>query len=237
MIRFLEEAEKIIRINSVSNTGNEEVAIYLQTLLNQEGFKTILQEVLHSLESISKRQFNIIGFLGDTLVDSTTSKGLLLNTHIDTVGPGIRAHWTETSGDPFCASIREDRIYGLGTADVKLDFLCKLKACERYRNRKLKMPIYLVGTAAEEIGMLGAKFLIKSRILNPKYCIVGEPSNLAVIHAHKAYTIYQISIGFSELEKDARGYNTRIEVHCTGKSAHSGYPHIGDNAIIPPITV
>jgi len=64
---------------------------------------------------------------------------------------------------------------------VKLDFLCKLKALERYRERKLKMPIYLVGTAGEEIGMIGAKFLIKSLVLNPKYVLVGEPSELAVI--------------------------------------------------------
>ncbi|MBI3544435.1 MAG: M20/M25/M40 family metallo-hydrolase [Deltaproteobacteria bacterium] len=231
MINFIEQAEKLISINSVSQEGNEEIALYLQGLMKAMGLKTVMQEVSHSLEGVSKRQFNVIGILGDALVDTKTRKGLLLNTHIDTVSPGIRTHWTETGGDPFKATIKENRIYGLGSADVKLDFLCKLKAIERYRERKLKMPIYLVGTAGEEIGMLGAKFLIKSLALNPKYVIVGEPSELAVIHAHKAYVVYQVGVGYTQLERDAKGYNTRIELHCFGKSTHGSYPHLGDNAI------
>lgn len=231
MINFLEQAEKLISINSVSQDGNEEIAVYLQNLMNRMGLKTTLQEVTHSLEGVSKRQFNVIGIMGDPLVDTKTRKGLLLNTHIDTVSPGIKSHWTETNGEPYKAAIKENKIYGLGSADVKLDFLCKLKAMERYRERKLKMPIYLVGTAGEEIGMIGAKFLIKSMALNPKYVIVGEPSELAVIHAHKAYAVYQANIGYNQLERDAKGFNTRIELKCYGKSTHGSYPHLGDNAI------
>lgn len=231
MINFIEQAEKLISINSVSQDGNEEIAVYLQNLMNKMGLKTSLQEVTHSMEGVSKRQFNVIGILGDPLVDTKTRKGLLLNTHIDTVSPGIKSHWTETNGEPFKATIKENRIYGLGSADVKLDFLCKLKAIERYRERKLKMPVYLVGTAGEEIGMMGARFLIKSMALNPKYVIVGEPSELAVIHAHKAYAVYQVNIGYNQLERDAKGFNTRIELKCYGKSTHGSNPHLGDNAI------
>ena len=231
MINFLEQAEKLISINSVSYEGNEEVALYLHALMKSMGFKTSMQEVTHSLEGVSKRQFNVLGTLGDPLVDGTTRKGLLFNTHIDTVSPGIRSHWTETGGDPFHATIKENRIYGLGSADVKLDFLCKLKAMERYSERKLKMPVYLAGTAGEEIGMIGAKFLIKSRAVNPKFVLVGEPSELSVIHAHKAYAVYEVSIGYNQLERDAKGYNTRIELLCYGKSTHGSYPHLGDNAI------
>ena len=231
MINFLEQAEKLISINSVSKDGNEEIALHLQSLMNRVGLKTTLQEVTHSIEGVSKRQFNVIGIMGDTLVDTKTRKGLLLNTHIDTVSPGIKSHWTETNGEPFHATIKDNKIYGLGSADVKLDFLCKLKAVERYRERKLKMPIYLVGTAGEEIGMIGAKFLIKSMALNPKFVIVGEPSELSVIHAHKAYVVYQVNVGYNQLERDAKGFNTRIELKCFGKSTHGSYPHLGDNAI------
>lgn len=231
MINFLEQAEKLISINSVSQEGNEEIALHLQSLMNGVGLKTSLQEVTHSIEGVSKRQFNVIGIMGDPLVDTKTRKGLLLNTHIDTVSPGIKSHWTETSGQPFRATIKDNKIYGLGSADVKLDFLCKLKAIERYRERKLRMPIYLVGTAGEEIGMIGAKFLIKSMALNPKYVLVGEPSELAVIHAHKAYVVYQVNVGYNQLERDAKGFNTRIELKCYGKSTHGSYPHLGDNAI------
>lgn len=230
-MNFLEQVENIIRINSVSQNGNEEIAVYLQALMDRMGFKTKLQEVSHSIDGVSKRQFNVIGTLGDPLVDSKTKKGLLLNTHIDTVGTGLKSNWTETGGDPFQATIKDGKIYGLGTADVKLDFLCKLKACERYKDRKLKMPVYLVGTAGEEIGMIGAKFLIKSLIVNPKYVLVGEPSELSIIYAHKAYCVYQISVGYAQLERDAKGFNTRIGLQCFGKSAHGSYPHLGDNAI------
>ncbi|MGE4232187.1 MAG: M20 family metallopeptidase [Bacteriovoracia bacterium] len=231
MLQFLEEAEKLIRINSVSQNGNEEIAFYLQQIMKTMGFKTSLQEVSHSLEGVSKRQFNLIGILGDPLVDRKTRKGLLLNTHLDTVSGGMPFHWTETGNNPFNPTIKDGKIFGLGSADVKLDFLCKLKACEKYKERRLKMPIYLVGTAAEEIGMLGAKFLIKSGVLNPRYAIVGEPSELKVIHAHKAYLVYSIGICFNQIEKDAKGYNTRIQLRCAGKSAHGSYPNLGDNAI------
>ena len=107
----------------------------------------------HSLEGVSKRQFNVIGILGDPLVDRKIRKGLLLNTHLDTVSPGRPENWTETGGDPYSAMITENRIYGLGSADVKLDFLCKLHAVTRFRERKLKQPVYLVGTCGEEVGM------------------------------------------------------------------------------------
>ncbi len=232
MIQFIEEAQRLIAMSSVSQDGNEEIANYLHALLSRMGFKTNLQEVSHSAEGVSKKQYNVIGILGDNLVDTSTKKGLLLNTHIDTVSPGIRSHWTETNGNPFQMTIQQNKIYGLGTADVKLDFLCKLKACEKYKDRKLKMPIYLVGTAAEEIGMLGAKYLIKSKALNPKYVLVGEPSELAVMYAHKGYCVYNVSIQYLQYEKDAKGFNTRMEMRCFGKSSHGSYPHLGDNAIV-----
>ncbi len=103
-------------------------------------------------------------------MDRKTRKGLLLNTHLDTVSPGILENWTETNGEPFTATVKDGRIFGLGAADVKLDFLCKLYAAERFREKKLRHPIYLVGTCCEEIGMFGAKYLIKSAALNPNMC-------------------------------------------------------------------
>lgn len=231
MFNFLEEAQKIISIRSVSMDGNEDVANYCLGLMKRLNLKTSLQQVGHSLDGISKKQFNVIGILGDPLVDASTKKGLLLNTHIDTVGPGLKSNWTECGGDPFTAAVKGDRIYGLGTADVKLDFLCKLKALERYRDRKLKMPVYLVGSAAEEIGMLGAKYLVKSKLLNPKYVVVGEPSELAVVYAHKAFSAFHISVGFQQKEKDSKGFNKKITLKTFGRSAHGSYPQHGDNAI------
>jgi len=232
MKQFLEEARRMIRINSVSATGNEELANYAASLLQDRGLKTQLQQVMHSLEHVSKRQFNVIGILGDPLVDKKTRKGLLLNTHLDTVSPGLPENWTETAGDPFAATVKDGKIYGLGAADVKLDFLCKLYAVEKFREKKLKMPIYLVGTCGEEVGMFGAKYLIKSMALNPKFVVVGEPSELKVTYAHKCLNIFRVSVGFQMIERDARGFNRRIDLHSFGKSAHGSYPHLGTNAIL-----
>src|SRR3954470_12594169 len=128
MKRFLDEAKRLIRINSVSANGNEEIANYVAALMQDRGLKTQIQHVTHSNEDISKRQFNVIGILGDPLSDRKIRKGLLLNTHLDMVGPGLCENWTETGGDPFSATIKDGKIYGLGTADVKLDFLSKLQA-------------------------------------------------------------------------------------------------------------
>jgi len=228
---FMEEAKKLIRTSSVSQDGNEEVANYLHDRMREAGLKTQLQHVTHSLDHVSKRQFNVIGILRDPPVDKKTKKGLLLNTHIDTVGPGLATNWTETNGDPYHAVIKDGKIYGLGSADVKLDFLCKLRAVEKFREKKLKMPIYLVGTCGEEIGMFGAKYLIKSGALNPKFVMVGEPSDLNVVYAHKSLNIFKVSIGFQMLAKDARGFNRRIHIQSFGKSAHGSYPHLGTNAI------
>lgn len=229
--RILEEARRLIRINSVTTNGNEELANWVVGMMQDRGLKAQLQQVTHSLDDVSKRQFNVIGVLGDPLVDRKIRKGLLLNTHLDTVGPGLPENWTETGGDPFAATVKDGKIYGLGSADVKLDFLCKLHAVEKFREKKLKMPIYLVGTCGEELGMFGAKYLIKSMALNPKYVVVGEPSELKVVYAHKCLSLFRVTIGYQQVERDARGYNRRIDFHCFGKSAHSSYPHMGINAI------
>ncbi len=232
MKQLVEEAKRMIRTNSVTANGNEEIANYAQTLMQEAGMKTQQQWVTHSLEGVSKRQFNVIGILGDPLVDKKTKKGLLLNTHLDTVGPGLPENWTETGGDPFVATVKDGRVYGLGTADVKLDFLCKLHAISSFREKKLKMPIYLVGTCGEELGMFGVKYLIKSLALNPKFAVVGEPTNMKVVYAHKALNLFRVSIGYHLIERDARGFNRRVDFYAFGKSAHSAYPHLGTNAIL-----
>lgn len=231
MKQLLEEAKRIIRINSVTSNGNEELANYVSELLQDHGLKVQLQQVTHSLENVSKRQFNVIGVLGDPLVDKKTRKGLLLNTHLDTVSPGLTANWTENDGDPFTAKVKDGRIYGLGSADVKIDFLCKLYAASKFRERKLKMPIYLVGTCGEEMGMFGAKYLIKSLALNPKYVVVGEPSELNLIYAHKCLNIFRVSLDYQMTERDARGFNRRVDIESFGKSAHGAYPQQGINSI------
>lgn len=232
MGQFVEEAKRMIAIRSVTADGNEQLANHVAGLMRGAGMKVQLQQVAHSLEGFSKRQFNVIGIFGDPLVDRKTKKGLLFNTHLDTVGPGRPENWTETGGDAFAATVRDGKIFGLGTADVKLDFLCKLRAIEKFRERKLKAPIYLVGTCGEEVGMFGARYLIQSGALNPRYVVVGEPSELRVVYAHKCYNIFRVSVGYNRVARDARGFNRQVSIEAFGKSAHGSYPEMGVNAIL-----
>ncbi len=232
MRQLIEEARKIISIPSVTVDGNEELANYVSTLMRARGLKVQLQQVGHSIDGVSKRQFNVLGVFGDPLVDKKTRKGLLLLTHLDTVGPGRRENWTETGGDAFAAAVKDGKIYGLGSVDGKLDFLAKLRAIEKFRERKLKMPIYLVGSCGAELGMFGTKYLIKSMALNPRFVAVGEPSELKVVYAHKCYSIFRVAIGYSRVSKDAKGFNRRVLLKAFGRSAHGAYPEQGVNAIL-----
>jgi len=221
----------MIRLNSITANGNEELANYCLSLLQESGLKASLQQVSHSVDEFSKRQFNVIGVLGDPLVDKKIRKGLLLSTHLDTVSPGLLENWVETGGDPFASTVKDGKVYGLGAAEAKLDFLCKLRAAAKFREKKLRMPIYLVGTCGQEAGMFGARYLIKAGTLNPKYVVIGAPTDLKTVYAHKSNAIFKVSINYQQVERDARGFNRRIDLHSFGKSAHAAYPETGINAI------
>jgi succinyl-diaminopimelate desuccinylase len=221
----------MIRIRSLSSQGNEEIANFVAAMLQDRGLKTQLQQVTHSIDDISKRQFNVIGVLGDPLVDKKIRKGLLLCAHLDTMTPGLPEAWTETGGDPFSPVVKEGKIFGLGSADSKLDFLCKLRAIEKFREKKLSMPVYLVGTCGEEIGMLGVRYLIKSLALNPRFVLVGEPTDLKLVHTHKAVLQFKVSVAFHQVERDAKGFSRRIDLSSFGRAAHGSQPAQGVNAI------
>jgi acetylornithine deacetylase/succinyl-diaminopimelate desuccinylase-like protein len=153
---------------------------------------------------------------------------IVLNTHLDTVPPGEAASWTECPNGPFTATIKADRIYGLGAADTKLDFVAKaLALAEESRPRR---DIYLVATFGEEHGLVGAKEIAGSGLL-PKGALafVGEPSRLEVITAHKGLMVFQLRLSFQQhpVPAAASCYCTIFE----GRSAHSSTPLLGVNAI------
>ncbi len=226
------EAKRAIEIDSTTIRGNEEIAAYFLKLLNRYEVNGELQTVIHSANHISKRQLNLIAKIGDPLVDRTTKRGLLLLTHLDTVSPGLKENWTYLPGGPLCSEVKNDVMYGLGAADAKIDFICKLHAACSFRDRKFKEPLYLVGTCAKEIGMIGARYLIQSMAVNPRCVLVGAPTDLQIIGNNNKFIELKLSIDFSPIERDARGFNRRINIHSFGESALSGYPSFGRSAIL-----
>ncbi len=205
---------RLIRINSETHRSNAEVVAFLRPLLQEAGLKIQEQTVREKGTSFS----NLIAFN-----NSPTHPDLLLfNTHLDTVSAGDPRAWTKTGGDPFKATQVRDRVYGLGTADVKIDFLCKLWAIRQAG--KIHRPIALVGTYGEERGLIGVQKLFAEKRVTPRFALVGEPSDLELIYAHKGHVIACASL---PLEKAA----TEKTLTWKGKAAHSSTPALGVNAI------
>ena len=216
--------EKMIRIETVSHRSNEEVVRFLVPLLEETGLKVEEQKVTENGETFT----NLIAF--NQAVDAKDL--LVLNTHLDTVSAGRLEDWTKTDGNPFRATRVRDRIYGLGSADVKLDFLLKLWAARQAK--PWGRPFALVGTFGEERGLVGAMHLLKEKKVKPRYALVGEPSNLELIYAHKGHLITTVAV---ELGIKASQLKEKPAVkRWKGKAAHSSTPDLGDNAIRKGLT-
>lgn len=140
--------------------------------------------------------------------------GLVLSGHTDVV-PVDGQDWTS---EPFTATIRGDKLYGRGACDMKGFIACALtllpQAVKLSNVGQLRRPLHLALSFDEEVGCLGAPLLLadlKARGITPDHCIVGEPTNMAMVVAHKGIAVY------------------RCRVH--GKSAHSSLTAQGVNAI------
>lgn len=133
--------------------------------------------------------------------------GLVLAGHTDTV-PYDEARW---QSDPFKVTEKDSRFYGLGTCDMKGFFPVALAAAARHADRDLRKPLTIVGTADEESTFAGARHLADSGALEAAAAVIGEPTGMTPIRAHKGFTALAITIH--------------------GSSGHSSNPALGDNAL------
>ncbi|WP_413569200.1 M20 family metallopeptidase [Bdellovibrio sp. HCB117] len=227
---FIEACRQLIAIDSTPTHGNRDIAKWVAAFCRQKGLHVEEQEEIVG----DLLQVNVIA----RPVAERPDAEFLLQTHLDTVDPGPFSLWTETGANPFDAHIIEGKIHGLGAADVKLDFLCKLEAMAAFVNQKSwRLPPVLVGTFGEESGMQGALKLIRKNKIAAKMALIGEPSDLKVINAAKGYASVEIRIPFSDEEMHYRHEHNLRESTSTqsklfrGKAAHSSTPHLGESAI------
>ena len=136
--------------------------------------------------------------------------GVILSGHMDVVPAGE----TDWAYDPFSLHADGDRLYGRGTSDMKGFLACALAALPVFAKVPLKRPIHLAFSYDEEAGCKGVPHLIKlipTLCALPDMCIIGEPSGLQAIRAHKGKAAARITV--------------------RGRSGHSSRPDQGLNAI------
>ncbi|MDA0573854.1 acetylornithine deacetylase [Burkholderia gladioli] len=125
--------------------------------------------------------------------DGATDGGVVLSGHTDVV-PVDGQDW---DSDPFKPAIREGRLYGRGTCDMKGFIGAALALVPEMQAARLAKPIHFALSYDEEIGCAGAPLLIadlKQRGLNPSGCIVGEPTSMRPIIAHKGINTYRCCV-------------------------------------------
>jgi len=118
------------------------------------------------------------------IIGPHTAGGIALSGHVDTVPVDGQA-W---SSDPFTLRAANEKLYGRGSTDMKGFVACCLAAVPALHARGLKRPLHFFITYDEETDMGGARRLIADmdeRALKPDWCIVGEPSLMQPILAHK----------------------------------------------------
>lgn len=142
--------------------------------------------------------------------DGSTSGGLVFSGHTDVV-PVDGQDWLS---DPFVADVRDGCVYGRGSSDMKGFIASVLAAVPAMQAARLKRPLHIALSFDEEIGCLGAPIMLaelEKRGLQPQSCIVGEPTSMQMVVAHKGIHTFC------------------CEVH--GKNAHSSLTPNGVNAI------
>ena len=139
--------------------------------------------------------------------DGSGDGGLVLAGHTDTV-PCDEALWKV---DPYALTRDDDRLYGLGTCDMKGFFPIALAAAADFSTRDLRKPLTVVATSDEESTMAGARFLCEEGKPKADAAVIGEPTGMQPVYAHKG--IMMMSIGLK------------------GSSGHSSNPDLGRNAL------
>ena len=197
-VRILKD---LIAFKTVSGQDNSSLIDYCDEILKKLGatsFRTYDNE---------KKRVNLFATL--KAKNSKTKKPIILSGHTDVVP--VSKGW---STDPFTAMVKGDKLYGRGACDMKGFIACALAYAPIYSKSNLDRDIHFSFTFDEETACQGAPILIeelKKRDIKDGICIIGEPTNMKIIDAHKG--CYEYTTYFK------------------GLAGHSSAPHKGVSAV------
>ena len=191
----------LISFETISGQDNNSLINYCDNILKKIGassFRTFDDD---------KKRVNLFATL--KAKKSNGNSPIILSGHTDVVP--VSKGW---STNPFEATIKGDKLYGRGSCDMKGFIACVLAYAPIFSQSSLNRDIHFSFTFDEETACIGAPILIKElkkRGFNKGICIVGEPTNMKIIDAHKG----------------AYEYTTFFE----GLAGHSSQPHKGVSAV------
>tara|TARA_B100002051_G_scaffold250581_1_gene262116 strand:+ start:349 stop:1527 length:1179 start_codon:yes stop_codon:yes gene_type:complete len=191
----------LIGFKTISGKNNGPLIDYCDAILKENGVSTF------RVFGENKERVNLFGTIKAKKTNG--KKPIILSGHTDVVP--VSKGW---STDPFVATVKGDKIYGRGSCDMKGFISCVLSYVPTLSSVNLDRDIHFSFTFDEETACIGAPLLIKElkkRNIQDGICIIGEPTKMKIIDAHKGMNEYTI--------------------HFEGLAGHSSQPDKGVNAI------
>ncbi len=191
--------EDLVGFDTTSRNSNLQIIEFIQGYLEEFGLRS---ELVYDATGKKANLFATIG--------ADDKGGIALSGHTDVV-PVDGQNW---STDPYVVSENDGLLYGRGTSDMKSFIAVCLAKVPEIIDRNLETPVHLAFSYDEEIGCVGVRTLLRelvNRQNKPRACVIGEPTGMRVVRAHKG-----------KISK-------RCSIH--GLESHSGLAHIGVNAV------
>jgi acetylornithine deacetylase len=189
---------RLVAFDTTSYRSNLGLIAFVEDYLLQHGV------VAHRIPSSDGEKSSLYATIGPN------ESGVALSGHTDVVPVDGQA-WTS---DPFTLRSADGRLYGRGAADMKGFLAAVLAAVPDFKRRKLRTPIHLAFSYDEEIGCIGVRPMLAElggALPKPRMVIVGEPTSMQVVAAHKGPVRWQVDV--------------------KGRAAHSSMATLGVNAI------
>jgi acetylornithine deacetylase len=191
--------ERLISFDTTSRDSNLGLIEWVRDYLNAYGIGSRL-----TYDATGKKA-NLFA-----TVQQGSKPGIVLSGHTDVV-PVDGQDW---ASDPFKATVKDGRIYGRGACDMKSYLAVALAMAPRFAAANLRAPIHFALSYDEEVGCIGARGLLEDLTRNnirPAGAIIGEPTGMQPVIAHKGKRAYKCCV--------------------RGKEAHSALTPHGVNAI------